>query len=436
MVVETSPSGPGPGLGASGERSGEPIWDRPHRPTWMRMLNGVGGALGRVGVRWPGLEAETIEAAAERRAGLSDWGEGTTREGLRALVASFEAGGQAHTFGRIFFRESCIRLLVNHLRYREDLKRHPEIEDVPVRRPLIITGLPRSGTTLLHRLMSQDPAGRTLLFWEAFEPSPPPRPETRRTDPRIARARKGLATLHAVAPRIAAAHGFDAEAPEECNDLFAQRFVAAYLAFLFDVPDFFDWLAGQDLVASYREFRRQLQHLSLHVRADHWVLKAPAHLFALDAVLTAFPDACIVQTHRDPLQAVPSVCSLLAAMRGISYDRVDLRRLGAEMTEALAAGTDRALAARDAADPSRFFDVPYPALLADPVGTVRDACRHFGYAFDAEYETRLRDWIAANPQHKHGVHRYSLEQFGLDPDAVNLAFANYRRWLDDRLGMR
>ncbi len=235
--------------------------------------------------------------------------------------------------------------------------------------------------------MSQDPAGRTLLFWEAFEPSPPPRPETRYTDPRIARVRKGIAAFNAVAPRIAAAHAFDAEDPEECNDLFAQRFVAAYLAFLFDVPGYFDWLAEQDLVASYREFRRQLQHLSLYVRADHWVLKAPAHLFALDAILTVFPDACIVQTHRDPLQAVPSVCSLLAALRGISSDRVDLRRLGAEMTEALAAGTDRALDARAAADPARFFDVPYPTLLADPVGTVRDACRHFGYAFDAE----LRD---------------------------------------------
>ncbi len=115
MVVETGPSGSGPG--ASGEATQEPIWDRPHRPPWMRVLNGVGGALGRVGVRRPGLEVGSIVAAAERRAGLSDWGEGTVREGLRALVAAFEAQGQTHTFGRIFFRENCIRLLVNHLRY-------------------------------------------------------------------------------------------------------------------------------------------------------------------------------------------------------------------------------------------------------------------------------------------------------------------------------
>jgi hypothetical protein len=422
MAVEPGKAGVGPaGL--------PPIWERPRRPAWMRLLNGVGGALRWCGSPWPALRVEGMLAEAERRARLSDWGDQGFREGLETLVGSFEEQGQAHTFGRLFFREYCVRLLINRLRIQDDLTRHPEILGVPIRRPLIITGFPRSGTTLLHRLLSEAPFARPLLFWESLEPSPPPRAETRRTDPRIARARASVRTLNALAPRIAAAHLFEAEAPEECNNLFAHGFRASYLAFLFDVPRYFEWLGEQEWVEPYRYLRRQLQLLSWRCPGDHWVLKAPGHIFVLDVVRTVFPDASIVQTHRDPLQVIPSLCSLASAFRGITAGRVDLRRLGAEVTEAMAVGIDRALGFRAAAGPARVFDVHYPALLADPIGTARAICRHFDYPFDAAAEERLRRWLAANPQHKHGVHRYSLEQFGLDPAAVSARFAKYSEWL-------
>jgi hypothetical protein len=399
----------------------------------MRLLNGAGGLLRRAGVRWPRLEPASLLAKAERLAGLSDWGDDRFREGLTVLVGSFEAQGNAHTFGRLFFREYCVGVLVNRLKVRDDLKRHPEILEVPIRRPLFITGLPRSGTTFLHRLMCEDPTGRPLLFWETLEPSPPPGLETRRTDPRIERARRAVAAVNSLAPRIAAAHLFDAESPEECNNLVAQGFAAGINGFLFDVPRYVEWLAEQDLLPNYHDLRRQLQLLSWRCPGEHWLLKAPAHLFGLDSLLAVFPDACIVQTHRDPLQVLPSLCSLASAIRGIVSDRVDLRRLGAEFNEAIARGTERAIEARASADPARFHDVPYSALLADPVGTVRAVCRHFGYAFDDEFEARLRRWLAENPQHKHGVHRYSLEQFGLDPEAVNGRFARYRAWVAENV---
>jgi hypothetical protein len=372
-------------------------------------------------------------ADAERRAGLSDFGDDRFREGLEVLVRAFEEQGQAHTFGRLFFRESCVRLLVNRLKIQDDLTRHPEILEVPVRRPLFITGLPRSGTTLLHRLMAQDPEGRPLLLWETLEPSPPPRPETYRADPRIGRARKTLRTLHALAPRIATAHTFDAESPEECNSLFAHGFLAGYNGFMYDVPDYVEWLRQQDLVEPYRYLRRQLQLLSWRMPEARWVLKAPAHLYGLDAILAVFPDARIVQTHRDPVRVLPSLCSLASAFRGIVSDRVDLRRLGAEFTEAMARGPERAMAVRATADPAHFFDVAYPSLVADPVGVVREICRHFGDPVGPEFEGRMRRWLAENPQHKHGVHRYSLEQFGLDAATVNDRFAAYLRWMDEHV---
>jgi hypothetical protein len=136
-----------------------------------------------------------------------------------------------------------------------------------------------------------------------------------------------------------------------------------------------------------------------------------------------------VVTHRDPLRVIPSLCSLQAAMRGILTDRLDLRRLGAECLEALHVGPERAIATRATADPARFFDVTYDRLIAGPVETVRDVCRHFGYAFGPEYESRVRHWLARNPQHKHGVHRYRLADFGLDAAAVEQSFAVYRQWL-------
>ena len=320
-------------------------------------------------------------------------------------------------------------MLVNRLKIQADLTRHPAILDVPVSRPLFITGLPRSGTTLLHRLMSVDPAGRTLLLWETLEPSPPPLPETYTTDPRIARARRQMVLLHRLAPRLATAHEFDAESPEEDNALHSHAFAAGILGFLFDAPDYIRWLRDQDYTATYRYARQQLQLLSWKCRGEYWILKAPAHLFALEPLLAVFPDACIVMTHRDPLRVVPSVCSLAAALRGILTDRLDLRRLGAETLEALHVGPDRAIETRARSDPARFFDVSYDELIASPIETVHTVCRHFGLDCGPEYEARARRWLAENPQHKHGVHRYHLGDFGLDEATVERHFGGYRAWL-------
>jgi hypothetical protein len=411
-----------------------PLWEAVQRPVWVRAINALGSGLGCLGRRWPALDPDDLMDRARRRTGLDDFGhDDAFREGLCAFIGSFNSRDDAHSFGRLFVREYSVRLLSNRLRIEDDLKRHPEILDVPVTRPLVITGLPRSGTTFLHRMMSEDPAGRTMLFWESLEPSPSPTRETYASDRRIARARKSMDLLYRLSPRLATAHEFDAESPEEDNNLFAHRFVAGILGFMFDVPEYVRWLETQDLVPGYRYLKRQLQLLSWKYRADYWVLKAPAHLYGLDALLAVFPDANVVVTHRDPLQVIPSLCSLAAGFRGMVADRLDLRRLGAEFAEAMAVGPERAIAARSAADPARFFDVPYRRLTSDPVGTVREVCTHFGYDFSDEYASRVRDWLARNPQHKHGVHRYRLEDFGLDAATVNAHFAGYRDWIVEHL---
>lgn len=411
----------------------EPIWKQARRRhPLVKIFNAVGAGLRRFGVRWPRPDAAAMLATASHRTGLHDFGDDRFREGLRILVDRFNAQDSANAFGRFAFRQSCTGLLINRLKIQADLTRHPKILDVPIHRPLFITGPGRSGTTLLHRIMSQAPACRPLLQWEASEPSPPPRRETYATDPRIARARQVAAQTGRLAPWLTIARETEPESPDEDNNLFDHAFHSGVLGLAFDVPDYLAWWTNQDHVWSYQYARQQLQLLSWQCPGEYWVLKSPFHQFKLDALLTVFPDACVVMTHRDPLRVVPSGCSLLSGLQGILTDRLDRRRLGAQVVEHLTLGCERAIAARARSDPARFFDVSYDRMVADPIETVRAICQHFGYDFDAEYEARARRWLAENPQHKHGVHRYQLEDFGLDAATVERSFAGYRQWLTEQ----
>ncbi len=412
-----------------------PIWEKARKPTTIRAINAAGSGLRKLGLAWPRADAEKMMDRARRISGLSDFGDDSFREGLGALVEAFNRRDSANTFGRIIFRQYVTGLLVSRLRVEAELARHPEILGVPVDRPIFITGPPRSGTTLLHRLMSEDPAGRPLLYWEAVAPVPAPRPETYRTDPRIAAVRRQVRQFEALSPRLSVAHETDAETPEEDNTLHARDFVSPYFGFFFDVPDYVRWLAEvppERLLASYRHARRQLQLLSWKVRGDHWVLKSPMHQYTLDALLGAYPDARIIVTHRDPRAVVPSVTSLASAVRGVLADRLDLRAMGEEFVEGVARGTVHAIESRESLDPSRFFDIGYDRLVADPIAAVRDACDHFGGDFTPAFEANARRWLAENPQHRRGVHRYRLEDFGLDGETVDRHFARYREWLERR----
>jgi len=415
--------------------SSVPIWERFPKPPMIRAINAAGSALQKVGVTWPKVDPEKMMDQARRVTKLSDFGDDSFREGLEALVEAFNRRDSANTFGRLAFRDCVTGLLTTRLRVEDELARHPEILQVPVERPLFVTGLPRSGTTLLHRLMSEDPAGRPLLYWEVVAPAPAPKPETYGTDPRIDWVRRQIRREDALSPRLSVAHEIEADIPEEDNTLHARDFVTAHLGFLFDVPDYVRWISEVSparLLENYRYARRQLQLLSWKVRGDHWVLKSPTHQYSLAALLGAYPDANIIVTHRDPRAVVPSLCSLTAAVRGIYSDRVDLRGIGEEFVDAIAQGSTLAIEAREALDPSRFFDVAYDRLVVDPVGTVRDACAYFGYDFSPAFEANARGWLAKNPQHRRGVHRYRLEDFGLDGETVDRHFVRYREWLECR----
>jgi len=385
------------------------------------------------GRRFIPLEEARLLAAARRRTRLSDFGDPSFHEPLRRLVRSFEIDARLSFMGRLAAREDLTRLLTNRLKMERDRQWHPEITAEEIRRPLFITGLPRSGTTLLHGLMAQDPANRSPLNWEMLYPSPPPERSRYETDPRIELAERQLRWFHRLVPDFRKIHPVGARLPEECLIITSYSFLSFQFQTTHDVASYQAWLESQDLRPAYRFHRQFLQHLQWHCPAERWVLKAPAHLFGLGALFAVYPDAGVILTHRDPLEVVASVASLHTVLRSTFSDAVDPIAVGAEVTRRWAAGITRALHARDegGVPADRFLDIRYTDLVRDPLGMVRRIYRHFGLPLTPAAEDRMRRFLAENPKDKHGRHVYSLAQFGLDADVERERYQVYR----DRFGL-
>ncbi len=408
-------------------KEAKPTYQRPYRPFGVRLYNWCARQLQRCGVRRDGLTEESILKAAQRRAKLSDFGDERFRVALRQLLESFKKDAQLHPFGRWMTRNRLIMSAENRLRIQEDLKRHPEILDVPIRQPLFVAGLPRSGTTLLYNLLAKDPARRPLLMWESFWPSPPPQAETRHRDPRVKRARMVVKALCRLAPQLQVAHTLVPEGPEECMPLLFNTFVCPGFLMMGNMPGYEQWLRAlsfDENVAVYREYKTQLQLLQWRCPGKRWLLKCPAHLAALDALFDVFPDAGVVQTHRDPAKVVPSVCSLFAMFRVMSTDAIDPPSMGPQLAESGADLVNRAMKAREKT-PGRVYDAAYTELVNDPIGSVHRIYDFFGYDCDDRMDAGMKLWLDENPRHKHGAHRYDLAQFGLDLPAIERHFGPY-----------
>ncbi|MBI5505447.1 MAG: sulfotransferase [Deltaproteobacteria bacterium] len=406
--------------------AGQISYQRPVQRAPVKIFNILGRALRRVGVPVVDLSAQSLCAAAMRRTGLADFGDESFREPLEVLLRSLETEARLNTFGRIHARGYITNALSNRLMLEHWWTRHPEILTGTIREPLYILGLPRTGTSLLLKLLASDPARRWLAFWEAHEPCPPPSRDTYAKDPRRRRAARRVRTLDYLAPDFRGIHEFESDGPEECYPLLANTLIGAQYSWMFVIPGYDAWLSGCDMKPPYAYYRRQLLLLQWRWPAERWVLKSPVHLFALDALLANFPDARIVHLHRDPAKVVASLCSLVATTRAVATDTIDNAALGAQVVDGLVEGLDRCMRAREAAEPAHVCDVQYVDLLRDPMATVRHIYARFGLALSAEAEVAMKRCLAESPQHKHGVHRYSLAQWGLSAEGVRRQFARYR----------
>jgi hypothetical protein len=409
-----------------------PAAPKPFRPLPIRALNLAGRALALAGLRVPSLHEADLLAAAERETGLADYGEDTFRAGLRELLRSFEGEARLTTLGRAMARANVIAALATRLQLVNWRKRHPEVAEQEIRQPLLVLGMPRTGTTLLHGLLAQDPAARAPLTWEVATPCPAPETATYQSDPRIAAAQARELDIEKIAPGFSAIHPSGALLPQECVSLTASEFFSMQWEATYAVPGYQRWCEAHDAAPAYRWHRAFLQHLQSRHRGARWVLKTPAHLLTLDALFAEYPDALVVQTHRAPSQVVASLASLECTLRGASTDAIEPRAQGEEAA-ALIERMLRAGAASRAAHPEReaqFFDLAYPDLVADPFGSVKRLHERFGLPFTGEIEARMRAFLAANAADKHGVHRYAPETFGLDAASLERRYAFYTERYD------
>lgn len=406
-------------------------WRPRPRPAWVEQLNAYGAPEAIVP-----LDEPSLLDAARAITGLDDFGDdlddldrGGWRKGFAVFVQALRDEADLHLLGRIQARNEVVRTLVNRLQVTATLRRHPEIVDQPVVAPLLVTGTGRSGTSILHELLAQDPAHRVPLSWEARYCCPPPDEASNASDPRVRRAHRDLVLWHRLVPAYKTMHEMGGLIPCECGDLTMHTFLGDRFAALHQVPSYATWAAGQDMRPVYAFHRRMLQVLQWRVRRERWVLKAPAHMNWLPALFAVYPDAHVVQTHRDPLQVMGSVASLLSAILWMRSDDVDPAIIHASFGgEAFARQLEGVMRFRDsgACDPGRFHDVRYQDLMADPWGTIAGVYKRFGFELTPEARARMQSYLAHKPKGKFGRHEYSFADLGLDLATERARFAVYQ----------
>lgn len=367
-----------------------------------------------------------MEEAADR-AGLDDWGDelGFT-EPLALLLDSCAASGRLTPDGWRVLRSVVVRHLRNRLHVQAYLRRRPEARERRLGRPVVVTGLPRTGTTLLHSLLAQDPGHRVLRLWEALHPVPPG--ETSEWDEAalVEQAQRWLERFYAHAPGFRVVHPLSPQGPEECDRLLQNAFVGQHLVDMFDVPAYARWFYHGALHREYAYYALQLRVLTRDRDSERsWLLKSPGHLPHLAELLEVLPDAVVLHCHRDPVEAVPSYASLVVTVRSPNTDEVSPLVVGEQAIERCAAAIARAWSVRERLGEHRVLDVSYPRLVADPVGTVHRIYEWLGTRLSDDTEAAMRRWLHDNPRHRHGVHRYDPQEFGLPAARVRSAFADY-----------
>lgn len=363
-------------------------------------------------------------------AGLDDFGDSTTwRDGLDRVcdgLASSEA--RLNALGVEIALMDIDRALTSRLQIVDWRKSHPDVAAAPVERPIFIVGQPRTGTTILFDLLAQDPALRPPLTWEVDNPFPVPQPETYDTDPRIAATQAALEMSEQIVPGLLTHHPMGALVGQECVRIVAGEFCSMIFPTQYRMPDYHRWLLYEaDHRPAYRYHRTFLQHLQSGV-SGQWLLKSPAHLWQLDALLAEYPDALIVQTHRDPVTVISSISALIHHLRRMASDESTIADCAAQSREQIVVGLDYSMKIRDSGvlPEDQVVDVHFRDFMGDPFATIRTLYGRLGRELSPIAEQRMREHLAAHPG-DHGGNRYRWADTGLDESAVREQVRAYQQ---------
>lgn len=388
----------------------------------LRVLNTLIRWLQPFGITPSKLDGEVIIKKARRRTGLHDLGNDVYKEGMQQLITAVNKSAVTD-FGKFTSTGFGVDAVSNRLRMVEYFKKHPEVADVKIERPVFIVGFPRTGTTLLQNLMHLSEDRRALEFWELTNPVPVHQDPDKDVQKRQFITKTRLAVANFVVPEMKFIHEVRHDSLEECWSLFIPQFAVPNWDMTSRWPDYGEWLLNHDLRPAYEEYKKFLQIMVHRVPDKKLILKCPDHMWHLDALLDVFPDACIVWTHRDPGRSIPSYCSLASLNWRLVYGEFNPKELGPYIEQRLLNGIERGLAVRDRVGDSRFLDVNFKTLLEDPITGVNNITDHFDLTPISE--AKMQAYLDRDRPDNRGKHKYSDDHYGLNADAIREHYKNY-----------
>jgi hypothetical protein len=403
-------------------------WTPPPAPDWLDRLNAHGTAVGGP-EHLVGLDPDELLATARASTGLDDFGGDTWRPHFEVLVEALRTEARLTLAGRILARTDLLRVLRQRLLLAATWAADPTILEAPIQQPVFVVGTGRSGTSILHELLALDPANRTPATWELMFPG-----EVLGAD--AGTFRRVGHDVHAfwadLRPAYESMHHNDGDEPNECIFLTMLEFLSDQWGGTYEVPSYAAYLVGADQTEAYRFHRKVLQTLQRRARGARWVLKAPSHLAQLRILFAVYPDARVVQIHRDPLKTVPSTISLMGTIKSMRTDDVDAGALAPWVSIGYGAMLDDTVDARasGALPDAQFVDVRYADLMSDPVATITSVYERLAIEAPAGHGAAIRDHLAVRPKDGRGVHRYSLADTGLDPAKERARFRRYQDRFD------
>ena len=374
-------------------------------------------------------DKDILIAEAKTKAGLSDFGDPWFFGHLDVLIPALNSQAKLSEAGAFGARHMIVSSLEKRLRHIELLKQHPEIEEETVNVRAVLTGLPRTGSTMLHRMLAAAPELTGIKWHETQNYVPLPDEEKGDPSPRREAAEGILAYMLDVIPELMSIHPMSIDQPDEEVIILGQLFSSSMIESTYFVPDYAEWLSKQDARPAYEDLISILKSLQWQDQSragKDWVLKTPGHLMALDAVLEVFGDAKIVMTHRDPVATVPSYCSMEASLYRLGSDEISGEEIGSFWHKRLGQWLDHFMQVRAVSGEARFIDVVYPALLSDPIGEGLKVLEFTGIPYSDTLRSGMEDWIEANRREHRAPHRYAIEDFGLSEDQIKSDFSVYR----------
>lgn len=380
----------------------------------------------------PRLEVDRLMALAiERSGGLADFGTGNYREALGVLFESLTREGNLSSQGQALLHDKVLAQLVNRLVIEDYCRRYPEILAQPIDDPLVIVGLPRTGTTLLQRMLAVDPRFYSAAWWETRYPAPLAGETLANPSSRIGAACAEVDQMIQYIPQILAIHPLDAMQPDEEFMLMEHSFMCAMDSYA-NVPTYTAWLAKQDQTSVYEYLRKLLQFLQWQKRqrgvpdAQRWILKTPQHLHTLELLFKVFPRAKVILTHRDPTMTIPSMASMAHTLWKMFASEPDANVVGEQWSAQMRRAVHHAMEVRATLPADCFLDLRFEDTVKDPFGVIESVYRFAGMPYPDDVREATTAWLMQNSRDKRAVHDYTLAEFGLSVEQLRRDFAPYR----------